>query len=578
MIGLGVAAGTDTGDAGASTHSVEFGDSHLASDHVHECAETPPEDHADPEGDTADVVGWVDGYWYNEPLDIDDTNRLTEEEIEELTARTAARVEALRCHTFEELPPLEFLTRDEYRDDVESSIRQSMGEEDQQFADAQLASMLLVGTEEEAKEVLIEQRAGFPAAFYNTEDEVIGFITDDPDEIEIDQVTLAHELLHALQDQHFDIGTVFDEPTNDQFISSLAVVEGDAVLVDSTYAENCDLDEWPDDCIRPTPVAPGEPASWGLTIEQLAAYHSPLVAEVKEDEGWDGVDALLEEPPDSMVQVIDPDQRDTFEPADLSVPDRSDETWEPVETEHGGYDRLGQHALTAILIAPTFESGVEIVDVMEFQQAHAGGDFNYDISATDGWQGDQFHAYATDDGDVAGVWKLAWVNEAEAETFASAYEDLLAHRGGSEHDEYANVWTLEDGNWEMAVAVETDGDRLWIVTAPSVDELSAVHGDLELAADDKDLEERIETLEAQLEQRDSELEQRDERIDELEQEIEELRELEAAVEDVLNESTADDLDELEDALEAEDESISGFGSIVAVIGLCVAAIAIRRRS
>lgn len=455
-------------------------------DPVEACAVTPPSDHGDPDGDTEDVIGWVDGYWYDEPLDIEGPE-LAEDELESLVARTSARVEALRCLAFEETPPLELLTREEYRESLETDF-DSISEAEWQFEDARHASMLIAGQAVDAEELQIEFQAGFPAAFYNTEDEFMGFITDDPDAIEIDQVTLAHELTHALQDQHFSIEEIFDEPTNDAFVASLAVVEGDATVLDERYEENCAAETWADACIRP-PVEDADVVNFGLTLNLLAAYHTPLVAETLEAEGFDGVNALLEAYPESTVEAIYPERYGEFEVADLTVEDRSDDAWERIviEDDDGepteAYDVVGQHGLTAMLVAPSFETdGVaEIIDITAFQRPHAGGFLTYDVTETSGWTGDRLYGYTNDDGDNASVWKLAWEAEEDTEQFAAAYEDLVAHRGGTLVEGYENVYTFEgEDEYDMAVGIERDGDRLWIATAPTVDDLTAVHGDLDL--------------------------------------------------------------------------------------------------
>jgi hypothetical protein len=52
------------------------------------------------------------------------------------------------------------------------------------------------------------------------------------------RVTLVHELTHALQDQHFDLREVQSRPdTNAAAVATLAIIEGDAVLVERGYVD-----------------------------------------------------------------------------------------------------------------------------------------------------------------------------------------------------------------------------------------------------------------------------------------------------------------------------------------------------
>lgn len=575
VLGIGgvAVAGTASADAptldgpGATSDAEPTGDSTaalagtFADAHVEECAATPPGDHADPDGGTSDVIGWVDGYWYDEPLEVEGPT-IDEDELESLVARTAARVEALRCHAFDEVPPVELLTREEYRESLEPRFDE-VSDEEWHFEDARLATMLVAGQDIDAAELQLEVQAAFPAAFYNTEEGVMGFISDDPDDIEIDQVTLAHELTHALQDQQFDIADIFDEPTNDQFIAALAVAEGDATFVDGTYANHCQEARWADECIIPPPVTDAEIPNFALALNQLAAYNTPLVAERFEEGGWEAVDELFETYPDSMVEAIYPDTYGEFERESITVEDRSTGDWERVVAEVDGreltHDVVGKSGLTAMLVAPTFETQgmVNVVDPGEFQRPHAGGNFNYSLPETTGWQSDELYAYTNAAGDNASVWKLAWEDADEAGLFADAYEDLVEYRSGAPATGYENVFTFQESEeYDMAVAVEHDGDRVWVVTAPTVDELEAVHRDVEL-------------LEADVDDADDDADVGD--IDDADDADD--------VDDTDDIDDVDDADEVDDADDADavDDDGAGFGMVVAIVGLLGVVVVIRGR-
>ena len=457
----------------------------LASDHVDGCAAEPPGDLADPAGDTSDVVGWVDGYWYNEPVDVTGP-ALTEAELDVLVKRTAARVEALRCLAFEELPPTEMRTRDEHRNELESQFEAAVTDAGARFDNALFSTTLIAGQSVDAIELQLDAQTSFPAAFYNIEEEFIGFITEDPDSIEIDQTTLAHELVHALQDQNFELGSVFEQPTTDDVTSSLAIVEGDATLVEEQYVENCDNGAWVDSCLRQPPGQPPDVPSWPLTLEQLAAYNMPLVEQQFESEGWSGVNSLLENRPDSAVEGLYPDRYGEFESSPPEIEDQSGADWERIELDGRNDEVFGQHALTSILMAPFYETNgqTEIIDSAEF--LGAGQEINYAHPATDGWQGDRFYGY-TDNESTAGVWRLNWESDDDATAFTDAFEELAAYRGGSLAEGYENVYTFGDSEeYDMALGIERGGDSTLVVTAPTVEELTDVHGTFEAVTDDPD--------------------------------------------------------------------------------------------
>jgi len=481
--GTGVAAAGTTG----ATASPSFGGtSVLTSDHVNGCAADPPADLSDPDGDTEDVIGWVEGYWYNEPIDVTGPS-LTESELDTLVTRTAARVEALRCLTYDKLPPTEMRTRGEHRSDIESQFETELTEADTTAENARLATALIAGQSTDAIELQLDVRTSFPAAFYDTEAELIGFITDDPDSITIDETTLAHELVHALQNQNADLGPVFEQPTTDRFTSSLAVVEGDATLVEEQYVENCETGAWVDSCIRQQPNPPDVP-SWPLTLEQLAAYNTPLVEDTFETEGWTGVNNLLENTPDSTVEALEPDRYGEFEPSLPTVEDLSTAGWNRVDLESRDDEVFGQHALTAVLMAPFYETNgqTEIISSSEFLVDPAAGEISYDHPVTDGWQGDRFYAY-TNGEETAGVWRIEWASADGATTFVDAFEDLAEYRGGSLARAGGNVYTFENSDeFDMSMGIQQEGDSILVVTAPTADELTNVHSAFDSQTDSPD--------------------------------------------------------------------------------------------
>ncbi len=449
-------------------------DATVGTTHVQDCAETAPSDHADPAGGTAEVIGWVDGLWYNESLGLTEGDTHHESDLRPLAASTAARLEARTSLAIEEIPPITFQTHAEYQTELEVSA-EDIPDGERAFMNGQYAMMLVAGQDEDAVDVLIETRASTPAALYSAEASIITIMTDDSANVtvdDVDEVTLAHELVHALQDQHFNISPIFEEETTDELRSSMAVVEGEASLVEEQYAENCGT--WVDECLVAN-LTTSPPASWGLTLEQLAMYSTPLVATTYQQEGWSGVSALHEDLPDSMIEAIDPSQYGSFERAPLEVDDQSSDAWVDV----GWNDTTGQHALTAMLIAPAVETNGQtaVVPVEPFLSEHAGGPYDYDHPATSGWQNDRLRVYERDDGALGSVWEHIWIDADEAERFQEAYVDLIEARGGERSEEFSNVYTFENVDaYDMAVGVEQAGDRVTIVTAPTVEELTAVHG------------------------------------------------------------------------------------------------------
>jgi len=493
MVSTGGADSMTGSTASASTPSV-----------VEPCAATPPADFEDPEGGTANVVGWVDGYWYDEPLDVDVGDGLTESELETLSARTAARFEAMRCLTVQEgLPPVEIVTREEFADN-QSQRFTSVGERARLVDNARFETMLTIDSETDAVEVRQSDTTERVGGFYDFVANEIVIVSDEPDALSIDESVLAHELGHAIQDQHFDLAQ-FERPTVDRDKGILGLIEGDVHLVEHEYLGACEADEWAEPCLTDEGMASGpDIANWGLYFEEIQPYSDgpAFVQEVQTEAGWEGVNDLYADPPTSALHTTYSETFPKVEPLDMDVPDRSTDEWErvvfedvPTADESLSHDTLGISAIAGMFAAPAYELNTTgeiipseaMVNTDEFDQLDRFNPHDFAHPETEGWRGDEFYTYTNAANETATVWQLAWASPEDAGPFVEAYEQLVDIRGGERVDGYASTYTFENGTgYDMAVTVVPDGDRVTVVTAPTVDALTAVDQELELLVEDGD--------------------------------------------------------------------------------------------
>jgi len=489
LVGVaGVAAADGTG-------SVAGTDGTLADTHVQACAAEPPADYADP--DTDEVIGWVDGYWYDEPLDINVSDGLTQAELDVLAARTAARFEAMRCLDAEGTPPVEVQTREEFEGRLAETFT-NVSTEDRLFDNAMFEALLAVSSEADSIALREANRAATTGGFYNFEEDRIVVVSDSPDSLLIDEEVLAHEVGHAVQDQRFNLSR-FNRTTSDRDVGTQGLIEGDVDRVEYQYLQACEEGLWDEPCLQQEfgdGDGPGEPASWALYFGSFQPYSDgpTFIEHVYEEGGWEAVNAVYDDPPRSSTEVIEPDRYGEFEPENITVPDRSDGEWERLTFDDGpDYDVVGQAGLTATFMQVPYETRNAddiIIRPESFLNLGPEGEVDefdpleYDHPQTDGWRNDRLYAYRN--GNETGVvWKLAWADSAEADQFATAYRELVAFRGGERHPDYANVYTFENApDWNLTVAVETRGDRVLVVTAPTVDELTAVHDGVTLVEAD----------------------------------------------------------------------------------------------
>lgn len=509
--GLASVTPADTTSPTVQQPAAEIAGSQTADSVVEPCADEPPDDYADPAGDTEDVIGWVDGYWYDEPLDIDTDEELTEEELLKLANRTAARFEAMRCLPAKEgVPPVEIITRDEFRaSSVGGEGTDGTPTDQELFDNTKLQTLLMVEEGEDSSTVRDEQRGELVAGFYDFIRNEIVIVSEDPDSLLIDEPILAHEIGHAIQDQHFDLSQ-YDRPTVDIDNGKLGLIEGDVHLIEHRYLDACESDQWAEPCV--TLDEPEDPTSdpdadtedgedsgvpnWGLYFKQFQPYSDgPSFVEYVYEErgGWEAVDELYENPPRSAIEVAHPEKYGVFEPADVDVPDRSSDDWDRIVSgataEDEAYDTLGIGGITALFAQLTLEGVPEHDQVFRFEEVvnldamneiDVLNPHNYDHPETEGWRDDKLFAYRNGENETAAVWRLAWESEADAQPFVDSYGQLLEARGGERVDGFAYTYEFDDVTYDMAVTVVPDGDEVTVVVAPGIEELTAVHGNIEL--------------------------------------------------------------------------------------------------
>ena len=467
---------------------------------VDQCAAEPPTDFDDPDGTTTEVVGWVEGYWYDEPLNISIEDGLTAAELDQLSARTAARFEALRCLTIQDgLPPVEIVPREEFATGQQSA---GVGETARLLDNAKFETTLTIDSQTDSTEVRQADSAERVAGFYDFISEQIVVVTEDPAALRIDESVLAEELGHAIQDQQFDLSS-YERPTVDRDKGVLGLIEGDVGLVVDEYRAACEAGEWSEPCLDGGSDGGGggdgpDIANWGLYFEEIHPYSDgpSFIEQTRAAGGWDAVNALYDDPPTSALHVTYPDTLRAVELTDPTVPDRSTDAWDRVPlgvAPTGGdpltHDTLGISTITGMFAAPAYEddtaravlprSATTNFDDSGFVDQFDPHEFAH--PETRGWRGDAFYTYSGEDNETATVWELVWASPEDAEPFVEGYEQLVDIRGGERVEGYAHTYSFDtETGYDIAVTLVPDGDRVTVVTAPTVEALTDVDQQLEL--------------------------------------------------------------------------------------------------
>ncbi|WP_439028384.1 Hvo_1808 family surface protein [Haloarchaeobius sp. DT45] len=437
----------------AGCSAFDFGDDDLAE---------PESNRPDP---ASDRLGWEDGYWWNDSVAADGSDGLTTAEVEVVTARMMARLERLRGYEFEREVSVRVISREQYREGRGGGGGGEAPPWREQFWEA----LFLVG-EDTGVRTAFDRLYGSTVLGYYSNDNIV-LVSDDPDDLRVSRATLAHELEHALQDQHLGLG--YSATTRDSQLAGQAVIEGDANYVEARYEQACSDGEWT--CITVAGEAGGGSRSAdynvGLSVASFLPYgEGPVfVSALRERGGWTAVDGAFDDHPTSTEQVITPSKYPAETPVSVSVPDRSTGGWSRLVTDDGEprTETVGEANVYTMLWY------AEVVPRDHLTSGNSSvSRYTYDHPLSNGWAGDTLVFYENGD-DQAYVWKSTWDSRADAAEFRQAYEDVLAANDATARGD--GVFTIASGAFEDAFRVVQRGDTVVVVNAPTADALDGVH-------------------------------------------------------------------------------------------------------
>ena len=447
---------------------------------VHASSNTPV--HADEvnnpdEYDGTEIIGCWGNVCYDDELNVNDEDRISEDELTDVVHRSMSRVEYIREEPFDEEVEVSVMTRDELD---EIFAQQTTSEEERAYENEKWKAMFTIG---EDTDVLEEREKAFGASvqgFYApTDNEVVLVVPDDStDEFYIDGTTLFHELGHALQDQrHGLIGTQLIPETHDEDLAIDGVVEGEVVYMEREYERYCET-EW--DCIG-SPESDGSDIdiNQGLFLNLFFPYsEGPEFAQQEiEEQGWDRVDELLNDPPESSKTII---HNEEHSPPEIDYEPVDHDEWGPFTEVTDNAETVGEAGIYTMFWHQSREYGAATFD---WQEVMTDGDaiINYEHESSDGWENDELHIFREPiEGETGYVWVTQWETQEDAELFAETYYAVLdAHTddlGGHYHE-------VTDGPFTGTYVVEHEEDTVMIVHGPDEEATDILHPDIEQGDD-----------------------------------------------------------------------------------------------
>lgn len=444
-----------------------------------------PTDDPPPDPET-DRLGWEDGYWHNETLDVEAADGLTRSELDAVVSRAKARVEAIRGLEFDRNVSVRVVDRSSFRNETTGGDPPTANRSLHQ--DVKFEALFFLGETESAIGQQEENRASGVLGYYSPGNHSITIVSEGDSPLEMNEVTLAQELFHAVQNSYFDISGP-KTPTEEGRNAFLGIVEGDGNYVDYLYERR-----YGEDLVMPQTGSGGGGGGdrhVGLFALRYQAYSDgpPFVAGIRESSGWAGVNDVYDDLPASSEQTIHPERYGVDQPVNVTIADRSSETWAVPDQGDGhiDYAQFGEAGLYAMFWYPSYAATAEtgsVTDVVipyrHFFDAEGPLDaYNYSHPVSDGWEGDRLLPYVREDSEETNetgyVWRIEWESSGEARAFVAAYEDLLVHHGATAVEDGEQTYRIQEGPFADAFAVERNGSTVTIVNAPTVAELDAVH-------------------------------------------------------------------------------------------------------
>jgi hypothetical protein len=157
----------------------------------------------------------------------------------EQVAAIAERVEEIRGLTFDGEVDARFLDSAAFSAEVRAAFDSDYPASDADLDERLLVALGAIPADFDLREGYLDLIAGQAAGFYSTDTTEIVVLADDPDAplSPAEQVTLAHELEHALSDERLGLPELGDAGTDgDGARASLALVEGGATLAMQQFA------------------------------------------------------------------------------------------------------------------------------------------------------------------------------------------------------------------------------------------------------------------------------------------------------------------------------------------------------
>jgi hypothetical protein len=354
---------------------------------------------------------------------------INQEKIAEITSF----VEQYRQLALPDEIPIKFLTRRQLQEQWRDTSFDVAALEAVQTQQEFYRALNLIEPGVDLVEAAFASQTDIMLGYYTPKEKAMVIIAESVNMFAEEEMTFAHEYVHALQDYHFDLSHIFDEKlSGDALLAARSLPEGDARLVEDLFTQqNIRQDEIEYNIyrylFREHPQLEGVSPALGIFtyFPYTAGEYFVVNLFIQGGYSWDLVNQAYEHLPVSSEQVMHPEKYLAGEaPTPVTLPELAPvlgADWHEIDR-----DVLG-------------EAGFLVWLVDQVDQPTA-------INGAAGWDGDTYSLWVDAGQRRLLVESSIWATETEATEFAAAFRGTLP---GSQAQPYpgpdATLWENNGG-------------------------------------------------------------------------------------------------------------------------------------
>lgn len=339
-------------------------------------------------------------------------------------------VEAIRELDAKQPITLTLLNTSQLRQRLEEDLAEEYSQEEARHDAITLSAFNFLSPDFDLYNLLLDLYTEEIAGYYDPETAEFVVISDDQDFSAYEQWIHAHEYVHALQDQYYELELIADESLDGEASLALrALSEGDATMVQTLYllqgyfADQDLFDIFAQASQADMSVFQSAPPIIARELEFPYTYGLAFVQALYDQGGFDAVDAAWLNLPQSTEQILHPElYLAGDEPQVVSMAPLTDTLgagWQLVDE-----DTFGEFYLRQYLGQQLDEPEVD--------------------AAASGWGGDRYVVYWNEDENaVVMVLRSIWDTEPDSRQFGDIYA------------RYA------DGSYDVQGQIQPDGGLCW---------------------------------------------------------------------------------------------------------------------